>query len=54
MAMANKVGHDQRGKSVFLRDSKGNDVLEIRKEEIKETKNGKILSPKSKICRDKF
>ena len=42
MAMANKVGHDQRGKSVFLRDSKGKDVLEIRKEEIKETKNGKI------------
>lgn len=42
MAIADKIGHDKRGKDIFRRDEEGNDILETRIEIIKEKVDGKI------------
>ena len=40
MAVANHVGHDKRGHKTYVRDSKGNEVIEETKELVKELEDG--------------
>ena len=40
MAVANHVGHDKRGHKTYVRDSKGNEVIEETKELVKEWEDG--------------
>lgn len=40
MAIANHVGHDKRGNKTYVRDSKGNEVVEEFHEKVKEYVNG--------------
>jgi type I restriction enzyme M protein len=41
MAVANHVGHDKRGNKTYVRDPKGNEVIEEAEELVKEWENGK-------------
>jgi type I restriction enzyme M protein len=41
MALANHVGHDKRGNPIYVRDSKGNEIIGEITETIKEYENGK-------------
>lgn len=41
MALANHVGHDKRGNRTYVRDSKGNEIIEETTETVKEYENGK-------------
>jgi type I restriction enzyme M protein len=40
MAVANHVGHDKRGNKTYVRDRKGNEVIEEIEEQVKEWENG--------------
>ena len=40
MAVANHVGHDKRGNKIYVRDAKGNEVIEEADEIVKEWDNG--------------
>jgi type I restriction enzyme M protein len=40
MAIANHVGHDKRGNTTYVRDPKGNEIVEELDEQIKEWENG--------------
>jgi type I restriction enzyme M protein len=40
MAVANHVGHDKRGNKIYVRDPKGNEVIEEAEELVKEWDNG--------------
>lgn len=40
MAVANHVGHDKRGNKTYVRDAKGNEVIEEAEELIKEWDDG--------------
>ena len=40
MAVANHVGHDKRGNKTYVRDRKGNEVIEEIEEQVKEWDNG--------------
>lgn len=48
MAVANHIGHDKRGQRTYVRDSKGNEVIEEVNEPIKEYEDGKIVYRKQK------
>ena len=56
MAMADKVGHDKRGKKIYRRDIEGNFILEIKTELIKEKIDKKIttreIETKHKVLED--
>lgn len=43
MAVANHVGHDKRGNTTYVRDKKGNEVVEAIEKKFKEHENGQIL-----------
>ncbi|MDG9783951.1 N-6 DNA methylase [Metapseudomonas otitidis] len=43
MAVANHVGHDKRGNTTYVRDNKGNEVVESVEKKFKEHENGQIL-----------
>jgi type I restriction enzyme M protein len=40
MAMANHVGHDKRGNTTYVRDRKGNEIVEEAEEQVKEWEGG--------------
>ena len=40
MAVANHVGHDKRGTTTYVRDSKGNEIVEEVEEQLKEWDEG--------------
>lgn len=40
MALANHVGHDKRGNTTYVRDKKGNEIVEEVKEQVKEWEDG--------------
>ncbi len=40
LALADHVGHDKRGNVMYVRDAEGNEVVETRKERIREVHNG--------------
>lgn len=51
MAVANHVGHDKRGNRTYVRDKKGNEIVEEVEEETKEYENGKPAYKKQKTQR---
>ncbi len=48
MAVANHVGHDKRGNKTYVRDKKGNEIVEEIEETVKEIENGKPIYRKQK------
>jgi type I restriction enzyme M protein len=40
LALANHIGHDKRGNRTYVRDAEGNEVLETRRERIREVHGG--------------
>jgi len=42
MAMAEKIGHDKRGNTIYKRDEEGNVIIIKRKEKVKDEESGKI------------
>jgi type I restriction enzyme M protein len=51
MAVANHVGHDKRGNKTYVRDPKGNEIVEEFEETIKEYENGTPIYRKQKTQR---
>ena len=51
MAVANHVGHDKRGNRTYVRDKKGNEIVEEVEETIKEYDHGKPVYKKQKTQR---
>ena len=51
MAVANHVGHDKRGNRTYVRDKKGNEIVEEFEEEAKEYVDGKPVYKKQKSQR---
>jgi type I restriction enzyme M protein len=51
MAVANHVGHDKRGNRTYVRDKRGNEIVEELEEETKEYENGKPIYKKQKTQR---
>ena len=51
MAVANHVGHDKRGNRTYVRDNKGNEIVEEAIENIKEYVDGKPVYKKQKSQR---
>ncbi|ATS50337.1 N-6 DNA methylase [Xanthomonas citri pv. fuscans CFBP 6996] len=43
MAVANHIGHDKRGNKTYVRDKKGNEIVEEIEEKQKEYENGRIV-----------
>ena len=43
MAMAEKIGHDKRGNTIYKRDEEGNEIIIKRKEKVKDEESGKII-----------
>ncbi|ENA3223057.1 N-6 DNA methylase [Pseudomonas aeruginosa] len=51
MAVANHVGHDKRGNTTYVRDKKGNEVVEEIEQSFKEYEDGQIVYKKQKTQR---
>ncbi len=51
MAVANHIGHDKRGNRTYVRDMKGNEIVEEVEEEAREYENGKLIYKKQKTQR---
>lgn len=51
MAVANHVGHDKRGNRTYVRDKKGNEIVEEADETVKEYEDGKPVYKKQKTQR---
>lgn len=51
MAVANHVGHDKRGNRTYVRDKKGNEIVEEFEEDTKEYVDGKPVYKKQKFQR---
>ena len=51
MAVANHVGHDKRGNRTYVRDKKGNEVVEEAEETVKEYDGGQLIYKKQKTLR---
>ena len=51
MAVANHVGHDKRGNTTYVRDRKGNEIVEEVEEQIKEWEDGKPVYRKQTTSR---
>ena len=51
MAVANHVGHDKRGNRTYVRDAKGNEIVEEVDEIVKEYEGGQPIYRKQKIQR---
>ena len=43
MALANRIGHDKRGNTKFVRDAAGNEIVETRRERVREVHNGEVV-----------
>lgn len=44
MAVANHIGHDKRGNTVYKRDHDGNELLETRVEQVVDVQDGRSVS----------
>jgi type I restriction enzyme M protein len=51
MAVGNHIGHDKRGNKTYVRDKKGNEIIEEINETTKEYENGKPIYKKQKTQR---
>lgn len=51
MAVANHIGHDKRGNVTYVRDRKGNEIVEEVEETLKEYENGKPIYKKQRTRR---
>lgn len=51
MAVANHIGHDKRGNKTYVRDMKGNEIVEERDETVKEYEHGTPVYKKQKNLR---
>jgi type I restriction enzyme M protein len=51
MAVANHVGHDKRGNKTYVRDKKGNEIVEELDETVKEYDGGQPVYKKQKMLR---
>jgi len=51
MAVANHVGHDKRGNKTYVRDKKGNEIVEEAEEIAKEYEEGKAVYKRQKTLR---
>jgi type I restriction enzyme M protein len=51
MAVVNHIGHDKRGNVTYVRDSKGNEIIEEIPETIKEYEDGRPIYRKQKTRR---
>jgi type I restriction enzyme M protein len=51
MAVANHIGHDKRGNRTYVRDKKGNEIVEEVEEKLKEYENGIPIYKTQKIQR---
>lgn len=51
MAVANHIGHDKRGNKTYVRDKKGNEIVEEIEETAKEYQDGKPIYKKQKNLR---
>ena len=51
MAIARHIGHDKRGNVTYVRDKKGNEIVEEREERIKEYEDGRPIYRKQKMQR---
>ena len=40
MALANRIGHNKRGKTTFVRDTEGNEIVETKTERVREIREG--------------
>ena len=49
MALANHIGHDKRGNKTYVRDAKGNEIVEAIDEIVKEYEDGQILYRRQKV-----
>jgi type I restriction enzyme M protein len=56
MALANHVGHDKRGNRTYMRDGEGNEIIEARKERVREVHQGvpvtREVESRSKVVDD--
>jgi type I restriction enzyme M protein len=51
MAVANHIGHDKRGNVTYVRDRKGNEIVEEVEETLKEYEDGKPVYKKQRTQR---
>lgn len=51
MALANHIGHDKRGNVTYVRDRRGNEIVEEVEQSIKEYEEGRPIYKKQKIKR---
>lgn len=51
MAVANHVGHDKRGNVTYVRDNRGNEIVEEFEDQVKEYENGIPVYKKQKVRR---
>lgn len=51
MAVANHIGHDKRGNVTYVRDQKGNEIVEELEETLKEYENGRPIYKKQRTQR---
>ena len=51
MAVANHIGHDKRGNVTYVRDRKGNEIVEETEETLKEYESGRPIYKKQRIRR---
>ncbi len=51
MAVANHIGHDKRGNVIYVRDSKGNEIVEEIEETLKEYEDGKPVYKRQRTLR---
>ena len=51
MAVANHIGHDKRGNITYVRDTKGNEIVEEAEETLKEYEGGRPVYKKQRIRR---
>ena len=51
MGVAEHIGHDKRGKVTYVRDEKGNEIVEEREETIKEYVSGRPVYKRQRIRR---
>ena len=51
MAVANHIGHDKRGNVTYVRDSRGNEIVEEIQETLKEYEDGKPVYKKQRSSR---
>ena len=49
MAVADHIGHNKRGKVIYVRDDRGNEIVEEREETVKEYENGRPVYRRQRV-----